>query len=199
MSDEFKIIAKQLLVFSFLLGFLQLIVFMTGSFLATGKDFGTVITCQVYTHLTENLISLGVLFLVLVRISNRIGDVNFGKLLLAALLFAVISYHFWFLFKWIYFYSTHSGYVQQDLTGAGAQNIRYLIDKYGLNVVPPRYTPNYYFLNGLKNLLYSGVRFSILRVIFNPLVLSLWVSLIIWLLKRKNFSKPYNESTLENE
>ncbi len=199
MRGEWKIYAKQIVIFSLLFAALELVVFAVVSSFAAGQNIGTILTCQVSVELTKDVLSLGFLLMVLYRIAKRLEEVSYPKLIISAIVFLALSYHLEFFFKTIYFYSTHSGgYPDVDIVNASNDNLMRELSKHGLNIFPPYYSMNHYFFYALERLLNSRGTIPYIALIFNPIVLSLWVSGMIWLLTKKKNRNVFKESTLDN-
>jgi len=198
MRSEWTIYAKQIVIFSLLFALLEIIVFATLSSLAVGQTMARVMTCQFYVYLIRDVLSLGILFFVLYRIGKKIREVNYGKLFLSALAFLAFAYHFEFLFKTIYFYATHPDYPTVNTNESSLETLIDLFSSYGVNINPPFYDPITYFIGELSNIVLHGTPVFVLPLVFNPLLLSLWVSIIVWLLTKKKNRFVFNESTLDN-
>ena len=199
MRGEWKIYAKQIVIFSLLFATLEVVAFAVVSSIAAGQKIGGVLVCQFSVELIKDALSLAFLLLVLYRIAKRLEEVSYPKLIISAIVFLALSYHLEFFFKTIYFYSTHSGgYPDVEIVNASNDNLMRELSKHGLNIFPPYYSLNHYFFYALERLLNSRRTIPYLALIFNPILLSLWVSAVVWLLTKKKNRTVFNESTLDN-
>lgn len=200
MSKTVKIILKESALFSLLLSVYWVLSSILLIHFTDGLDQHPKIEFYIYWGEFESAIQIGVLTWFLVRISKRLENLNYWKLVIGSVVFFVISYHFNYLFDTVYFYATHPDY--QAKKEGGIEGLLSFFT--GRNETPPAYEPIRYFFGFIKQL-YQQLQFFDSRIlggflmilVLNPISLAFWPAWMVWRFLRNN--RKQSQSTSQDE